>query len=126
MPHPTPSGRLIDLSHTITEGLHTYPGRPTPHMFDHLDRDAAQAIYGEEVTFTIGMITMWSNTGTYLDTPFHRFADGHDLAGLPLERIGGVPAVCIDCRGMESIKPSVLIELGDLARHAVLFRTGSG
>lgn len=114
--------RLVDLSHTITEGLATYPGLPTPHIFEHLDRQAAQEIYGAGVTFTIGMITMCSNTGTYLDVPFHRFADGHDLSALPLSRIADVPAVCIDCRGIGAIGPDVLDGL-DVAGHAVLFRT---
>lgn len=117
-----PTVRLVDLSHTITDGLETYPGLPAPHVFVHLDRESAQSIYGSGVTFTIGMITMCSNTGTYLDVPYHRFADGHDLTGLPLERIAGVPAVCIDCRGIDSIGPDVLGGL-DLMGHAVLFRT---
>jgi kynurenine formamidase len=114
---------LVDLSHVITEGMRTYPGLPLPHLFDHLDRVAAQAIYGEGVTFQIGMITMCSNTGTYLDTPFHRFADGHDLTGLPLERVSGVQGVCIDCTSMRVIEPDVLEGLA-LAGKAVLFRTG--
>jgi kynurenine formamidase len=114
--------RLVDLSHRITEGLATYPGLPTPHIFDHLDRTAAEEIYGEGVTFTIGMITICSNTGTYIDVPYHRFADGHDLTGLALERVADVPAVCIDCRGIDSIGLDVL-EGVELAGRAVLFRT---
>jgi arylformamidase len=114
--------RLVDLSHTLTEGLVTYPGLPAPHLSDHLDRVAAEAVYGPGVTFTIGMITMCSNTGTYIDVPFHRFADGHDLSELALERVAGVPAVCIDCVGMPSIGPDVLDGL-DIRGHAVLFRT---
>jgi arylformamidase len=114
--------RFIDLSHSITEGLSTYPGLPSPHIFDHLDRSAAEEIYGPGITFTIGMITICSNTGTYIDMPYHRYADGHDLTGLPLDRVADVAAVCIDCRGVESIGPE---HLGDrqLAGHAVLFRT---
>jgi arylformamidase len=114
--------RLVDLSHTITEGLLTYPGLPAPHIFDHLDREAAEAVYGAGVTFTIGMITICSNTGTYIDMPFHRFADGHDLTGLPLARVADVPAICIDCRGIDSIGPEHLAGL-DIAGRAVLFRT---
>jgi len=117
-----PTARHVDLSHTIVEGLETYPGLPAPHLSEHLDRVAAEAIYGPDVTFTIGMITMCSNTGTYLDVPFHRFADGHDLAALSLARVAGVPALCIDCTGTNSIGPDVLDGL-DLAGRAVLFRT---
>jgi len=122
-----PAQRLVDLSHTITAGLSTYPGLPTPSVYDHLDREAAELVYGPGVTFTIGMITMCSNTGTYIDVPFHRYADGHDLTGLPLERIAGVPAVCIDARGVTSIGPEHLARPDvaglSLAGHAVLFRT---
>jgi kynurenine formamidase len=118
---PSPA-RFVDLSHSITEGLSTYPGLPAPHIFEHLDRDAAEAVYGPGVTFTIGMITLCSNTGTYIDMPYHRFADGHDLTGLPLERVADVPGVCIDCRGIDSIGPEHLADL-DLSGRAVLFRT---
>ena len=118
---PSPA-RFIDLSHSVTEGLSTYPGLPAPHIFEHLDRDAAEAVYGPGVTFTIGMITICSNTGTYIDMPYHRFADGHDLTGLPLERVAEVPAVCIDCRGIDSIGTEQLAGL-DLTGLAVLFRT---
>ena len=103
--------------------MQTYPGLPAPHVFDHLDRVAAQAVYGEGVTFQIGMVTLCSNTGTYIDMPFHRFADGHDLTDLALERVSAVPAQCIDCRGMAEIGPDVLPS-GNLAGTAVLFLTG--
>jgi kynurenine formamidase len=113
---------LVDLSHVITEGLDTYPGLPAPHIFEHLDRTAAEAFYGPGVTFTIGMITICSNTGTYIDMPYHRFADGHDLTGLALERVADVDALCIDCRDVGSIGPDRIAGL-DLADRAVLFRT---
>ena len=117
------SGRtFVDLSHSVTEGLQTYPGLPAPHIFEHLDREAAQAIYGPGVTFTIGMITICSNTGTYIDVPYHRFADGHDLTGLPLHRVASVPGICIDCRGINSIGPEHVADRA-LAGCAVLFRT---
>lgn len=113
----------VDLSHVITDGLLTYPGLPAPHVHEHLSRADAELIYGAGVTFQIGMITMCTNTGTYLDVPFHRFADGHDLTGLALERVSHVPGVCIDCRGVAAIGPEVLHGL-DLAGKAVLFHTG--
>ena len=116
------SPRFIDLSHSVTEGLQTYPGLPAPHIFEHLDRQAAEAFYGAGVTFTIGMITICSNTGTYIDMPYHRFADGHDLTGLPLHRVAFVPGTCIDCRGINSIGPEHLVGR-ELTGCAVLFRT---
>ena len=116
----------IDLSHVITDGMTTYPGLPTPAVADHLTRDAAEQIYGPGITFHIGLITMCTNTGTYLDVPFHRFADGHDLTGLDLRRVAGVPAVCIDRRGEEVIELTnrELTSIGDVQGHAVLIHTG--
>jgi kynurenine formamidase len=114
--------QLIDLSHRITEGMVTYPGLPVPIVGTHLSREAAAQIYAPGTTFHIGVITMCTNTGTYLDVPFHRYADGHDLAGLALERVAGVPAVCLDRRGMATID-LVSEELAGLAGHAVLVRT---
>ncbi len=102
---------FVDLSHAITPGMQTYPGLPVPIIEDHLTREAAEAIYGPGLTFQIGLVTMCTNTGTYLDVPFHRYADGHDLAGLDLARVAEVPAVCLDRRGNTSID----IDAADLA-----------
>lgn len=114
--------QLIDLSHDITAGMVTYPGLPTPQVADHISRQAAEEIYGVGVTFQIGLVTMCTNTGTYLDVPFHRFADGHDLTGLALERVASVPAVCFD----HTDEPVINLadrDLSSLAGHAVLIRT---
>ncbi len=114
---------LIDLSHVIVAGMTTYPGLPVPIIGDHLTREAAETIYGPGVTFQIGLVTMCTNTGTYLDVPFHRFADGHDLAGLALERVAGVPAVCLDRRGETTIELTD-DDLEGVAGRAVLIHTG--
>ncbi len=113
----------IDLSHVITDGMVTYPGLPTPTVSTHLSREAAEEIYGPGVTFQIGMVELCTNTGTYLDTPFHRFADGHDLAGLPLDRVAGVPGRVIDARGRQAIDLGAA-ELVGAEGHAVLIWTG--
>ena len=84
--------------------------------------DTPIEVYGEGNTFHIGMVRMCTNTGTYLDVPFHRYADGHDLAGLALDRVAGVPAVCLDRRGVGAIDLSPA-EVAGLAGHAVLVRT---
>lgn len=112
----------IDLSHVITSGMETYPGLPTPLVEDHLSRDAAEEIYGPGITFQIGLVTLCTNTGTYLDVPFHRFADGHDLTELTLDRVAAVPAVCLDRRGINAIELDD-IDLESLAGHAVLVHT---
>jgi kynurenine formamidase len=115
--------RHLDLSHEITEGMETYPGLPVPELADHLTREAAIEVYGEGNTFHIGIVTMCTNTGTYLDVPFHRYADGHDLTGLPLERVAAVPAVCLDRRGETTVELTAA-DLAGSAGHAVLVRTG--
>ena len=108
--------RYVDLSHTVSDGLVTYPGLPAPTISDHLSRIASRERYAPGVEFQIGRIDMVANTGTYLDTPFHRYADGHDLAALPLERVAGVPGVVIG--------PDDELPVGGVAGHAVLVRTG--
>jgi arylformamidase len=86
---------LVDLSHTVEHGMITYKGLPAPIICDFLSREASRAIYAPGTEFHIGKIEMVANTGTYLDSPFHRFADGIDLAGLPLERIAMLEGVVI-------------------------------
>lgn len=112
----------IDLSHRIVEGMDTYPGLPGPVIGTHLSRAAAEEVYGPGITFHIGMIEICTNTGTYIDVPFHRYADGHDLSELALERVAAVPAVCIDARGARAIDLAD-VDWTDLANHAVLVRT---
>ena len=114
--------RHVDLSHEVTDGMETYPGLPTPVIGDHLTREEALEVYGEGNTFHIGLVTMCTNTGTYLDVPFHRYADGHDLTGLALERVAAVPAFCLDRRGRTTIELTD-DEVAGLDGHAVLVRT---
>ncbi|MCP4958511.1 MAG: cyclase family protein [Actinomycetia bacterium] len=116
------TGQHIDLSHTITDGMTTYPGLPGPVVATHLSREQAELAYGPGVTFQIGMIHICTNTGTYLDVPFHRFADGHDLTGLSLDRVAAVPAVCLQRCGDTAIDLSPE-EVEGLSGHAVLIRT---
>jgi arylformamidase len=113
---------LADLSHTVTDGMITYPGLPGPAISDHLSREASRERYAPGTEFQIGRIDMVANTGTYLDTPAHRYPDGHDLAGLPLERVALVPGTVIDGSG-PAIGPDAL-EGAVLTGRAVLIRTG--
>jgi kynurenine formamidase len=115
--------RLIDLSHEIRDGLVTYPGIPEPVISDALSREASRQRYAPGTEFLIGRIEMAGNTGTYLDTPFHRYPDGYDLADLELDRVAGVPLVLVDASDRTEIGPDVLDGL-DIADHAVLFHTG--
>jgi arylformamidase len=93
--------RLIDLSHTIEDGMITYKGLPAPLICDHLSRADSRQLYAEGTEFQIGRITMVSNTGTYLDSPFHRYAEGDDLSALRLDVLAGLDAVVVRVTGME-------------------------
>ena len=87
-----PSTHVVDLSHPIRAGLVTYPGLPAPVITPHLTREDSRAKYAAGTEFAMDVITMIGNTGTYLDTPFHRYADGRDLAGLDLSTLVGLRA----------------------------------
>ena len=113
--------RLVDLSHEITPGMITYPGLPGPEIGDHLGFEESHAVYAAGTEFNIGRISMVANTGTYLDTPAHRYRDGYDLAGLTLERCVGLPAVVVDVTG-PAIGPESLPD--DVEGCAVLLRSG--
>jgi kynurenine formamidase len=115
--------RLVDLSHTVSDGLVTYPGLPAPVISAHLSFEDSHAVYAEGTEFTIGRIEMVSNTGTYLDVPCHRHRDGHDLSGLPLERCALLPAVVVDAPATGAAGPDLFDGL-DVAGAAVLVRTG--
>lgn len=87
--------KLIDLSHTIEDGLVTYKGLPAPIICDYLSREESRRFYEEGTEFQIGRIDMIANTGTYLDCPFHRFENGKDLSEIVLEQFTDLPAVVI-------------------------------
>ena len=93
------SRRIVDLSHAITHGMVTVPNLPPPTIDEYLTREASRERYAPGTEFSIGRITMVANTGTYLDTPFHRHANGFDLAGLELERVVDREGVLIDATG---------------------------
>ncbi|HEX8998649.1 MAG TPA: cyclase family protein [Blastocatellia bacterium] len=119
------SRRLIDVSHEIEAGMITYPGLPAPMISDHLSREASESGYAPGTTFQIGRIEMVANTGTYIDAPFHRFEDGADLAGLPLERLADLPGVMIDVTNRQNPAIEVhQIKEPDLRGRAVLIHTG--
>lgn len=87
--------RLIDLSHTIEDGIVTYRGLPAPIVCDFLSREDSRAHYDEGTSFHIGRIDMVANTGTYVDSPFHRYVDGRDLSELELESLANLPGLCV-------------------------------
>lgn len=114
--------RLIDCSHVIEDGMVTYPGIPGPRIGEYLTREASRASYEEGTEFVFGSIEMVGNTSTYLDTPYHRFATGFDLADLDLASAADLPGLCV--RSDTQAAPAELLGYADVAGRAVLFRTG--
>ena len=117
--------RIVDLSHAIEHGMTTYKGLPEPHICDFWERESSAQNYDDGSTFQIGRIDMVANTGTYLDSPFHRYADGADLSELKLRSLADVPGMVIR-RPWENdlaIRPEHL-EGRDVEGRAVLFHTG--
>jgi len=116
--------KLIDLSHTVEEGMITYPGLPGPIICDFLSREASKKHYAAGTSFQIGRIDMVANTGTYVDSPFHRFENGADLADLPLERLANLEGIVIDARDCGRRVAPGLFDKIDVQGKAVLVRTG--
>ncbi len=118
-------GRLVELNHVITAGMTTYPGLPGPEITPHLTRAASRERYAEGTEFAIDRISMVGNTGTYVDSPFHRYSGGADLAALPLESVADLPVIVVRLSGsaQRSVRPEALAAL-DPAGCAVLLHTG--
>ena len=117
--------KLIDVSHTVEHGVVTYKGLPAPIICDFLSREASREHYAEGTEFHIGKIEMVANTGTYVDAPFHRYADGKDLSELPLSSLANLD--CVVMRVPEGYGRSLhpdLLQGKNLRGKAVLFDTG--
>ncbi|MEL7333201.1 MAG: cyclase family protein [Cyanobacteria bacterium J06560_2] len=115
--------KLIDLSHVVEEGMVTYKGLPAPLICDFLTREASKAHYAEGTTFHIGTLELCGNTGTYIDSPFHRYESGKDLSELPLESLAELDGVVLHAPvGQTSIGPD-LFEGTDVRGKAVLIHT---
>jgi kynurenine formamidase len=130
-PHKRHGTAVVDLSHRIRDGMVTYPGLPGPTIGTHLSREASRERYAPGTEFHIGTISMVANTGTYVDVPFHRFADGADLAAVPAAAFASLPGIVVRVAGLRAIGPEVLdlrVEsragLTELRASAVLFHTG--
>ncbi|MBM2618159.1 cyclase family protein [Actinoplanes sp. LDG1-06] len=124
-PPGSPRLRFVELSHVISGGMTTYPGMPAPVVSAHLTWEDSRPQYAPGTEFSLDRIEMVGQTGTYLDTPRHRYAGGTDLAGMPLERLADLPAVVVRTAG----SGRRAVTEGDLepyavAGHAVLLHTG--
>jgi kynurenine formamidase len=116
--------RWVDLSHTVEHGMITYKGLPAPIIGDYLSREQSRSHYAPGTEFHIGKIEMVANTGTYLDTPFHRYADGRDLSELDLSSIAGLKGIVVraDYRMGRAIHQEALTTSG-VEGKAVLLHT---
>jgi arylformamidase len=113
---------LIDLSHPVENEMTTYPGLPGPKVGAFLTRESSRDHYDAGTEFHIGQIEMVGNTGTYLDTPFHRFPEGLDLADLDLASVAGVPGVCLRVDVQEITAD--LVDGVDVSGRALLLASG--
>jgi kynurenine formamidase len=109
----------------IEHGMTTYKGLPGPHVCDFWTREGSAANYDDGSSFQIGRIDMVANTGTYLDTPFHRYAEGIDLAGLPLASIADLPGIVVRRPWENALATDAAQFEGlDVRGKAVLIHTG--
>jgi arylformamidase len=115
---------LLDLSHTIEHGLVTYRGLPAPIVCDFLSREHSHAHYAPGTEFQIGRIDMVANTGTYVDSPFHRFADGKDLAALELTSLADLDALVVRPNVSSRAIDAAVFSGLDVGGRAVLVQTG--
>ena len=118
-------GQLVELGHVIRPGMITYPGLPAPKITPYLTREASRARYARDTEFAIDQLTMVGNTGTYLDAPYHRYADGADVAAIPLARTADLPTrvVRVTATQPSGIGVSALATT-DICGNAVLLHTG--
>lgn len=116
---------MVDLSHVIESGMITYKGLPAPLICDYLSREASERLYSPGVSFQIGRIEMVANTGTYLDSPYHRFAHGADVSQLALTRLAELDAVVVNVAGMggRAVDRGAFLPF-DVRGKAVLVHTG--
>ena len=118
------ANKLIDLCHEVEHGMITYKGLPAPVICDFLSREQSRQHYAEGTEFSIGKIEMVANTGTYVDSPFHRFADGLDLAELPLESLADLEGLVVRVQDLGRAIPAQAFHGLEIKGKAVLIHTG--
>ncbi len=103
----------------------TYKGLPAPIVCDHISHLQSRGIYAPGTEFQIGRIDLVANTGTYIDTPYHRYSDGPDLATTPLPSMANIPGVVVRATGIEDRAVDWMSFAAIEMRHrAVLVHTG--
>jgi len=125
IPDSTITSTFIDLSHTVEDGLVTYKGLPAPVICDYLSREKSREIYAAGTEFQIAKIEMVANTGTYLDCPFHRYADGKDLSQVDLESFADLNGIVIRADYRKTLAIDVaFFKNKEIRGRAVLVHTG--
>src|SRR5258706_11309323 len=120
-----PGARFIDLSHAITEGMITLRGFPAPIICDFISREASKKLYAEGTSFQLGKFEMAANTGTYIDSPFHRYEDGKDISELDLASLADLESVVVRVEGMRGrAVDRNAFAATDVRGKAVLVHTG--
>jgi arylformamidase len=113
--------RFIEVSHEIEEGMETYRPLPPPKVEVLNDYDASR--YQGKSEFLIASLHICGNTGTYVDSPRHRYRGGVDLAGLPLERVADLEMVVVDATRIGRTIDAGALPSGSLEGKALLVRT---
>ena len=116
--------RFIDVSHVVEHGMTTYKNFPAPVICDWLSREASRAKYEPGTEFQIGKIEMIANTGTYVDAPYHRYANGKDLSELPLESLADLDCVVVRVKPGTTAIDELPLSAREVAGRAILFHTG--
>ena len=116
--------RFVELSHILEDGTGAYPGLPQPSIGAHLDHEQSRSRYDGKAEFYLGRIQTVTNVGTYIDSPFHRFRDGEDLAAVGLDRVAGLPGIVLGADPKAGRTISLSIPPSDITGRAVLVRTG--
>jgi arylformamidase len=119
------SKQFVDVSHTVEHGLITYRGLPAPVICDYLSREDSRKLYASGTEFHIGRIEMVANTGTYLDSPFHRYEDGRDLSQLALASLADLDGVVVNAASTQGrALGRAAFDNMDVKGKAVLVHTG--
>ncbi len=116
--------RFVELNHVLEDGMPAHPGLPGPKIGAFFDHQESASRYENKAQFYIGRVEMVGNTGTYLDSPFHRYPEGADLSRIPLEKVAGLPGIVLDAVVAPTREVTVEAAEKDLRGRAVLIRTG--
>jgi kynurenine formamidase len=103
----------------------TYKGLPAPIICDYMSREQSRQHYAEGTEFHIGKIEMVANTGTYIDAPSHRYAEGEDLSEVPLSSLADLDGLVV--RAVNRTGRAIgreMFEGLDVMGRAVLVHTG--